>query len=191
MINLKVTKEVIEHSKKQIDTHNFGQRFEFNGNKEQQLTGVIGQSVIMYYFDLGFVENNGFDDGFDLIYCGLKIDVKTMGRKTSVKPYFTNNFVALQDKFNPDAYIFCSYNTITQELTICGWVSKQQFIKKRKFYQKGTKRIRGDGSFFETKADLYEIDMLDINDVVDFDDLKSQLKEYSINRKIVIQLSLF
>jgi hypothetical protein len=51
MIDIKVSKEIIEHSQKQIDTHNFGQRFEFNGNKEQQLTGVIGQSVIMFNFN--------------------------------------------------------------------------------------------------------------------------------------------
>ena len=182
MIDIKVTKEIIEHSEKQIDKHNFGQRFEFNGNKEQQLTGVIGQSAIMFNFSLGMVESNGFDDGFDLIYSGLKIDVKTMGRKTSVKPYFTNNFVALQDKFKPDIYIFCSYNILIQQLTICGWISKQHFNEKRKFYSKGNKRFRSDGSFFITKTDLYEIGMNDINDVIDFDDLKLQLKEYSMNK---------
>lgn len=184
MINIKVPKKLIEYCQNQIETYNFGQRSDFNGDKEQQLTGVIGQSVVMHYFDLGFVKGEtGFDDGVDIVYSGVKIDVKTMGRKTNVKPYYTNNFVALQDKFNPDAYIFCSYHKTLEEITICGWVSKEQFHLKRKHYPKGTKRTRSDGTEFESGSDLYEIDMIDINDVSDFNDLKTQLKQYSLTIK--------
>jgi hypothetical protein len=184
MINLKVPKKLIEYCQNQIDTYDFGQRSEFNGDKEQQLTGIIGQSVVMFYFDLGFVDGSkGFDDGVDLVYSGVKIDVKTMGRKSNVKPYFTNNFVAFQDKFHPDAYIFCSYHKTLEEITICGWVSKEQFHEKRKFYPKGSIRTRGDGTEFTSGSDLYEIDMMDINDVFNFYDLKNQIKQYSLTIK--------
>jgi len=76
-----------------LTTHNFGHRYTANGNYEQQLTGIIGQSVVMEIFGLGFIDgSSGFDHGVDIYFEGLKIDVKTMGRTTDVKPNYTNNF---------------------------------------------------------------------------------------------------
>jgi hypothetical protein len=180
MFDIQVKNSIIEHCEQQIDKYNFGQRSTANGNKEQQLTGIIGQSVVMELFQLGHINgNDGFDNGIDIVYTNIfgsiSLDVKTMGRTTSVKPNYTNNFIALQDYFNPEGYIFCSYNKSNKVLTICGWVTKQEFINKRKYYPKGTIRERSNGTTFETKADLYEIDIIDLNDVIDELDLKKQL----------------
>ena len=180
MFDVKVTNELIKHCEIQIDKYNFGKRKTANGNKEQQLTGIIGQSVVMQIFDLGYIDGkNGFDNGIDIVYTNLfgsiSIDVKTMGRTTEVKSYYTNNFIALQDYFNPDVYIFCSYNKLNKILTICGWIKKDEFIKKRRFYPKGTIIERSNGTTFESKADLYEIDVIDLNDVMNELDLKKQL----------------
>ena len=180
MFDIQVKNSIIKHCKEQIEKYNFGQRLTANGNKEQQLTGIIGQSVVMDLFDLGYINGkDGFDNGIDIVYTNIfgsiSLDVKTMGRTTSVKPNYTNNFIALQDYFNLNAYIFCSYNKLNNILTICGWITKQEFINKRKFYPKGEVRQRSNGTTFETKADLYEIDVIDLNDVIDILDLKKQL----------------
>ena len=178
MIKIQVSNSVIEHCKAQIERYNFGQRYTANGTPDQQLTGIIGQSVVMNLFGLGNVNGEeGFDDGIDIIFNNKRIDVKTMGRTTDVRRNYTNNFLRLQDYFQTEVYIFCSYNKTNQELTICGWVEKDAFVKKRKFFPKGTIRTRNDGSTFNTFADLYEIDIIDINDVIDLNDLINQLNK--------------
>ncbi|MGJ8591290.1 MAG: hypothetical protein ACSHXF_02005 [Aquaticitalea sp.] len=177
MFTIKITNDLFEHCQKMVKTHNFGHRFTANGNEEQQLTGIIGQSVVMEAFGLGYVDGtSGFDHGVDLIIYGKKVDVKTMGRTTYVKPSYTNNFLKLQDYFDTQIYIFCSYHKLNKEVTICGWIDKSNFVSRRKLFPKGTIRTRTDGTSFTTFADLYEIDMLQLNDIKSFDDLKHQLE---------------
>ncbi len=144
---------------------------------EQQLTGIIGQSVIMNMFGLGYIDGStGFDDGVDINFHGIKVDVKTMGRTTDVRDYYVNNFIGLQINFNTDVYIFCSFNKTNRKLTVCGWIKKDDFLRKSSFYPKGTFRTRSDGTAFKTFADLYEISNKDLNDVDSIEELKSQIK---------------
>jgi hypothetical protein len=176
MFTVAVEDTLIEHCKCVLTKHNFGKRFTANGTKEQQLTGIIGQSVVMAFFNMGHVDGaSGCDEGVDLVYNNKTIDIKTMGRTTSVKPGYTNNFLKLQDYFKTDVYIFCSYNKKKKVLTICGWISKDDFIQKRRFYPKGSIRTRFDKTTFTTFADLYEIDNKDLNNVNSISDLKRQL----------------
>lgn len=179
MFTVPIDSVLISYCESLMQTSNFGKRYTANGTKEQQLTGIIGQSVVMNLFNLGYViKQSKSDDGVDLIINNKSIDVKTMGRNTDVRPSYTNNFLKLQDHFKTDAYIFCSYHKKKQELTICGWISKTDFIKKRRFYPKGTTRTRFDKTTFETFADLYEIDNRDLNTVSSFEDLKHQLTKF-------------
>lgn len=176
MFTIAVENSLIEHCKTVIAKHDFGKRYTANGNKEQQLTGIIGQSVIMNFFDMGFVDgSSGFDKGVDLVVNNKTIDVKTMGRTTDVKKSYTNNFLKLQDYFKTEIYIFCSYHKDKKELTVCGWIAKEEFIQKRRFYPKGSIRTRFDKTTFTTFADLYEIDNYFLNDVASISDLKKQL----------------
>ncbi len=176
MFTVGVEHTLIEHCKNVLAKHNFGKRFTANGTKEQQLTGIIGQSVIMTFFDKGLVDgSSGFDGGVDLVFNNKTIDVKTMGRTTSVKTGYTNNFLKLQDYFNTNIYVFCSYHKIKHVLTVCGWISKEDFVIKRQFYPKGSLRTRFDKTTFTTFADLYEIDNKDLNNVNSISDLKRQL----------------
>lgn len=108
MFNIKVKKDIIDHCTNQINNFNFGRRGYADGTKAQQLTGIIGQSVLMELFDIGLIDGSlGFDYGVDIIYNGKIIDVKTMGRTTNVRNYYVNNFLAIQLKYNTDIYIFC------------------------------------------------------------------------------------
>lgn len=180
MINIKVDNVIIEHCQKQVEQHNFGQRREANGDKEKQLTGIIGQCVVMQLFNHGLIDGStGFDGGVDIEFAGLKIDVKTMGRTTDAKKSYTNNFLKLQDHFETDAYIFCSLNKTSNELSICGWIDKQSFVNKRRYYPANTIRTRSNGTSFNTFADLYEIDNYQLNDIKDIVDLKNQLTQFS------------
>ncbi len=178
MIVIKVKDELELYCNSQLEKYNFGKRYTANGNKEQQLTGLIGQSIVMQLFGFGYIDGStGFDEGIDLIYNNKSIDVKTMGRNTDVKFSYTNNFLKLQDYFKTEVYIFCSYNKLKKEITICGWIDKDNFKAKRKFYPKGTIRKRFDGTEFTTFADLYEIDNKDLNSSDCIEELKFQLNK--------------
>ncbi|PQJ79637.1 hypothetical protein [Polaribacter porphyrae] len=179
MFTVKVSDAILEHCKNQINAYNFGKRYTANGSKQQQLTGIIGQSVVMHLFNKGLIDGKlGFDNGVDIMYNNLKIDVKTMGRTTNVRSNYTNNFLKLQDYFETEVYIFCSYHKTKQELTICGWIDKERFTKKRRFYPKGSTRKRFDNSTFITFADLYEIDNNQLNNCNSIKDLKEQLNVF-------------
>lgn len=176
MFTVKPEPQLIAHCQELVKSVNFGNRYTANGSEEQQLTGIIGQSVVMQLFGLLPMDGvGGFDNGVDLVINSKKVDVKTMGRTTDVKRNYTNNFLKLQDYFETDLYIFCSYHKVKQEVTVCGWISKADFITKRKLFPKGTIRTRYDGTSFTTFADLYEIDNMDLNDVNSSEELKTQL----------------
>lgn len=158
MFKIKVKDEILKHCQTQIEKYEFGKRCVANGNKEQQLTGIIGQSVVMEMFGQGYVDGStGFDGGTDISFGGCSIDVKTMGRTTDVRYNYVNNFIALQQSLNTDIFIFCSYNKTNQELTVCGWIPKAEFLNKASFFPKGSTRYRNNGTSFQTFADLFEI----------------------------------
>ena len=177
MFNIQVSNEIILYAKKLLTKHNFGRRGVADGNYDEQLTGLIGQCTIQKIFGFPLMTGEGgFDDGKDFIYADKIIDVKTMGRTTNVRDYYVNNFIGLQKNYKTEVYIFCSLNKKTNILTVCGWVSKPQLFERAKLYKKGTKRFRSDGTYFRTKADLYEIKNTGLNQVISPDDLKKQLK---------------
>jgi hypothetical protein len=124
----------------------------------------LGEILVKKYLCVDDSFNNGFDGGFDLIFNGKRIDVKTMGRTVDVKSYYVNNFVSYQKDFNCDIYIFCSLNKLKNILTICGWVTKNELIERALFYDKGTIRKRSNNSQFTLKAPTYEIENNKLND---------------------------
>ena len=179
MFKIKVKKDITEHCKQQLEKYNFGQRGYADGTPEQQLLGIIGQTVILDLFNLPWIDGSeGFDGGVDLVFNDISIDVKTMGRTTDVRPYYVNNFIGLQKKYIVDAYIFASFNKKTDELTIVGWLPKTLLEEKADFFPKGSYRIRSNGTKFRTFTDLYEIKNSDLFDVVSIDDLKKQILKY-------------
>lgn len=179
MFKLRVPERIINHCKNQVALYNFGQRSFANGSQDQQLTGIIGQCVLMELFGWPLIDGaTGCDGGFDIVFKSLRIDVKTMGRTTDVRPYYVNNFLAVQFGFDNDLYIFCSLNKNKNELTVCGWLPKDKFTEKAKYYPKGTIRTRSDGTTFPTFADLYEIVNADLYDVDSFEDMVNSIQDY-------------
>jgi hypothetical protein len=158
MFKFKVDNQVIKRAKELVSKFNFGQRHTANGTKEQQVVGLIGEIMIRDLFNAGDIDgNNGFDGGYDLEYFGKFIDVKTMGRTTDPKPDFVNNLIELQINHKADYFIFNSLNKKSKELTVCGWISKKDFIKLADHFPKGSIRKRKDGTSFKTFSGLYEL----------------------------------
>tara|TARA_B100001093_G_C26348107_1_gene808976 strand:- start:113 stop:616 length:504 start_codon:yes stop_codon:yes gene_type:complete len=140
-----------------VSKHQVGKRGKADGSKEEAYTGLLGELAVHKLFKKDVQFSEGFDGGFDFEYNGLKIDVKTMGRSVDPKPDYVNNFIEYQKDFKCDAYIFCSLNKKTSELTICGWITKTDMLHKAKRFDEGTIRQRNDGTTFKLKAPTYEL----------------------------------
>ena len=168
--------ELKEYCWKLVNTIDLGQRSKYNGTPEQQYAGMIGECVVREMFGFGWVDGkSGFDGGVDLRYKGKRYDVKTMSRTTDVKDYYTNNILKCQMKYNVDGYIFCSMNTKKNELTVCGWIKKEDAIKHRKLNPKGMIMQQGKGKGEPLDADWYEIDNQYLNFVNSVIDMKMQM----------------
>jgi hypothetical protein len=153
-INIDLKNKIWEWLKK----NNIANRGEFDGNKENQLVGLIGEYEV-HNLLLGYYPEfkNSFDGGIDIIYKNKSIDVKTMGRTVDAKLSYINNFVSSQIKYDCDILVFVSINKKQNTFQICGYINKEDLEIESMFYEKGEKRYRDDGTFFILKTDTYEI----------------------------------
>ena len=181
MFHIKVKKRILNHAQKQVEKYNFGQRGFADGSKEQQLTGIIGQCCVAELFGEPLVDGStGVDDGYDIEYQGIRIDVKTMGRKLSeIKPHFVNNLLAAQKNRLTDIYLFTSFNRNENILTVVGWSNKEAIYRDATLHKKGSRRTRDNKTWFKTFADLYEVETQYLAPVKSFDDLCQQLDLFS------------
>lgn len=92
-----------------------------------------------------------------------------------MRDHYVHNFISYQSKYRVDYYIFASYNTKTEVLSICGYVSKEEFLQRAQFFNKGDLRYRDDGTSFPTKAPLYEIKQSDLNRVDSLSELEAKI----------------
>ena len=154
----KINQEQKKRIWKWLQSNNIANRGEFDGDKQKQLVGLIGEFEVHNYL-LGYYPEfkKGFDGGVDIIYKGKTIDVKTMGRNVDCQMRYVNNFVASQLKYDCDVIIFVSVNKKDNTFSICGWIEKNNLQRKSILYEKGEKRQRDDGTFFKCEADMYEI----------------------------------
>ena len=153
---------------KYLKENNLGNRHSANGNKEQQFVGLIGEIITKKYFGIEHKWLKGFDGGYDFIYNNKKIDVKTMGRNVTPKDFYVNNFISFQKDFDCDYYILTSLNKKTNELFICGYLSKTELLDKAILYKKGAIRHRENGTTFKMKADTFEIKNNLLNKIKNF-----------------------
>lgn len=158
MIELPIDQNIIDYSKKLIRSKNFGRRGKYDGTPRQQFIGVLSENVVRKYFGHRPIMVNRFDGGYDIEWNGYKVDIKAMERKVNPKPHYVNNFVDYQRYHKADAFMFCSVNTRTKKLWVCGWITKVEFLNEAKLYKKGFIRTRDDGSSFELDADNWEIE---------------------------------
>ena len=173
MLHVPLDENILDHVKWLCKHVNYGQRGNADGSLRQQMIGLAGQCHVMDMmgFELPKITHE-HDGGVDINLNGLKLDVKTMERKVEPKANYVNNVIGLQSHFNTDAYIFCSLNITNKVLSVCGWINKPDFLKLAVFTPKGEKRYRSDNTWFETKADLYELENSLLNPINSIDDLK-------------------
>lgn len=161
MLNVLLNQDDWTNAERIVSETNFGQRGKFDGNREQQITGILGELCI--YKLLGREQPDYSNpDGFaDVVINGKHIDVKTMKRTVDMRDFYVHNFVGYQQYYDVDILLFNSLNSRRGEygkMQVCGYLSKSDFLNKANYFDKGEKRRRTDGTHFVLKAPLYEIE---------------------------------
>ena len=138
--------------------NNMGQRGTFDGTKEQQYTGLLGE-ICFKRLTTGLwpMLESGYDGGFDLTLDNRRVDVKTMGRNVRVRPDFVHNFVMEQANLAAETLIFQSLVKKTSTIELCGWINKSEALGQGEIIPKGATRTRKDGTTFTTGAELLEV----------------------------------
>ena len=106
--------------------------------------GALGEIVIRDQFN-GKLENT-YD--YDLIIKGKKIEVKTKLFSAGYKPSegWNISVEAHNDRQKCDFYCFTLIPGDYSVMYLCGWITKENFYKKAKKYEKGDKVPVQDGS---------------------------------------------
>lgn len=179
-IILKISEVYKQHVWEFTKDNNIGNRNHFNGTREQQFIGLIGEHKVRemmgmpgnepvhYYGEwhlLPEIKSIGFDGGFDIeLIGGERFDVKTMTRNVQVQDHHEHNIVASQIKYDVDYYIFCSLNKKQNTLSVDGYVSKFEFLKWSNFYEAGKIITRDNGSTFKIGPDTFSIETRYLHD---------------------------
>jgi len=152
-----------------LKDHNLGNRGVEDGSPRKQEVGLIGELVVHHYLFDSYPNlserEDGFDGGFDILFKDKKIDVKTMERKSYVRPNFVNNFYIMQEGHDAEIIVFCSFHNIDNVIEICGWLPKSELQTRGIFYKAGTQRNRTDGSSFTFRQNNYEVEVKDLDDI--------------------------
>ncbi|MBL4952212.1 hypothetical protein JK635_08315, partial [Neobacillus sp. YIM B02564] len=158
MFHVNVSPEQISYVEHLIENVNFGRRGVFDGSKNQQRTGLIGQVVLSDLLGVERPKGGGFDGGVDFTIEGFTVDLKTMGRTVDFKPSYVHNFTGSQIHFDTDILLFASLNMRKNILTVCGYLPKDELKTKATFFKFKEKRFRDNGTYLLVRdpKGLYE-----------------------------------
>lgn len=123
---------------------------------ESNIYGALGE-VIVHDYLAGTKRRVKFDNtgDYDLLVNGNKVDVKT--KRTTVPPIQTFNCSIAGHNVTQkcDMYVFARVHENKKEAWICGWIPKDEFFKKAKFFRKGQR----DPNFpaWKFNADCYNL----------------------------------
>lgn len=102
---------------------------------------------------------------YDIVYGdNTKVDVKTKERTVEPQPYYNCTVADFNTKQDCDEYAFVSVLNNHSEAWYLGKISKKDFYKKAKFYEKGELDPESpQGKSFYFRADCYNIKISDLS----------------------------
>lgn len=174
MITIQIEEQVIIDAAQYVDKRVIGKRKSFNGNRKNQVVGICAEFMIADLLGIERPKGDGFDGGWDIQIGNKFIDIKTIGTTSKVKPEHWNNVIGQQIEYKNTHYLFCSLNTYNRLLTICGFITKDDFLKKATYNKEGDIIMRSDGSELKLGAPNYGIqnkDLIQINSIAELKNL--------------------
>jgi len=172
MITIQIHEQTIIDATVYVDKKKIGNRKSFNGNRKNQVVGICAEFMIADLLGLERPKGDGFDGGWDIQIGNKLIDIKTVGRTSKAKPEHWNNVIGQQIEYKNTHYLFCALNTYNRLLTICGFITKEDFLAKATYNKEGDVIIRSDGSELTLGAPNYGIQNKDLIQINSIEELK-------------------
>jgi len=146
------------HLKESLDLYEFkvlkGSVTKGEGNR----AGAIGEVVIRDMYNAV----QAYDFHYDLLIGGEKIEIKTKIYTPGLIPNSNWNASVLQSSMfqRCDKYVFCLIPKNYSVLYICGWITKERFMKEAKYFKRGSYSTNYDGTRWKVPHDIW---MMPIN----------------------------
>jgi len=155
------TFEETKYVREYLQEGSVANRGEFDGDWFKQFFGVMAQLLVCNKLGLKPpVNEQSFDGGYDVEWKGMKWDVKCEVRSVNFNSnLFVHNVNAKQINYKAEGFIFVSYNKTKGIYTLCGFITKEDFLKHAEHFPKGTHRERKDGTHMVVSnvGGMYEI----------------------------------
>jgi hypothetical protein len=160
---MKITKNIIEYATlKSIQMGNLNNSIT---NGEGNIAGFIGEILALKALKLtGSNLKSSSSYEYDILdNQNISWDVKTKRRTVKPQPYHNCTVADYNTKQKCDRYIFVSLYNLDEGF-ILGWISKDDFYKKAKFFKKGEiDPLSPPNKTFRFTADCYNIEAKHLN----------------------------
>lgn len=164
MINIEPKPSIIEHCRELVEKVNYGKRGRFDGKKKRQFLGMICENVVRDYYGAEWSKPiTTWDGGWDFMWKEMKTDVKSTAYKGSPKINHRYTIIEDQIKYDAECFIFAYFNELERIVTITGWITKPDFLKKALYRKEGEKIMATQNRYFFSDANCHEIKILDLN----------------------------
>lgn len=149
------------------------ERFDNIAQKEAEDLGDLGEGSITrgggnyagIFGELLFVEVFGGERAntynYDIIYEGVKVDVKTKRRSVAPEPYYECSIADYNTEQECDYYYFVSVLDNYEHAWMLGCYEKGQYMHDATFHKKG--EIDGDNDYM-FKADCWNLPISELNE---------------------------
>lgn len=111
----------------------------FIHDKDRQLAGRVGEEVFRRVFGGEDIDNVGFD----VLYDGMKVEVKTLNRSVRPKPNY-NAIVKKNRKRESECDLFYFISTLGPKVDtpysmvwLCGYITPDEFDRQAEYWKKG------------------------------------------------------
>lgn len=164
MIEVQITNEMLGEAYKKAEAMGVLRNSILKG--KGNVYGFLGEMIVAQY--LGVPLDNTYD--YDLIYEGIKLDVKSKKRINEPKRSWFCAVSARNTTQKCDAYVFTNIMSNFSKGWILGFYPKDAYLENADFFKKGT-RDKQNGIIY--REDCY---LMQIKDVFPIESLKEMVK---------------
>lgn len=157
MITIKISDEMRESIDK-VATEEAEKLGNLNGSIEDgdgNYAGIFAEELFTEI--VGGTRDNTYD--YDILYNGLKIDIKTKRRSVTPKSYYECSIADFNTSQDCDLYYFISVRYDYSKATFLGYISPDNYYEQAEFHEEGDVDPDNDFTF---KADCWNLPIDDL-----------------------------
>lgn len=144
-IEIDIAEEEIEFAKRMRSRRDrqFGNVFR-SRKTDERWVGEVGEMILHRWLlaqglSVEWLINNAAGRPDLEIEGGIRVGVKTVKRNGAPRPYYTAQITARHAEEPVDFFVFLSYDLPRKRMYVLGFISKESFLERAKFYGPGDK----------------------------------------------------